>query len=108
MRQKPNLRLKDIKELSQIWYEHQFLEKEPVAVQEKFYTLIERIFENAKSEMAETCGQDVTSSLSQMRNRQLLAERLIQMLQYNHDLIVLFEKQCLELVRENSRSSFSP
>ncbi len=107
MRQKPNLRLKDIKELSQIWYEHHFLEKEPVAVQEKFYTLIERIFENAKSEVSETCGQDVTSSLSQMRNRQLLAERLIQMLQYNRDLIVLFEKQCLELVRENSRSSFS-
>lgn len=107
MTAKPDLDTRDIEELSQIWYEHQVLEQEQINVQEKFYNLIERIFEvGPSSENANHEDWKLARKQPTLRNRQLLLERLNQVLHYNRDLAVLFEKQCLQRVRAGSRSEF--
>jgi hypothetical protein len=96
----PSLEMEDLEELSRIWYEHQFSETEQLGVQEKFYRLVERIFE-AKSMRTQIGEKRMTSNTLQKNDRRLLIERLLLMFQRDRNLASSLESQCLELLRSN-------
>ena len=94
-----SLQLEYIKELSQIWYELEVLEEEPLEMEEKFYDLIERIFDAMKARRIEEDDTEVPKEIWETRNRSALLEHLNQMFRFDPELVTLLQKQCTELVR---------